>query len=190
MAPLIVYLFKALGLMVNKTKSLLSPTQSIEFLGFIINSHMHTLSLTLPSEKSRKIQQEAVKLLQRHVLSVRELAMLIGKVTATSRALWQAPLHYRALQRKLNSAITGNNLTDLDRYSAQVLIDDKMKKDLQWWTTMDLLTVGVPICSPIHPALVLKSDASKKGWGARCMETSTGGCWSTMKAQYHIKLPF
>ena len=38
MAPLIVHLFEALGLMVNKTKSLLLPTQSLEFLGFIINS--------------------------------------------------------------------------------------------------------------------------------------------------------
>ena len=182
MAPLIVYLFEALGLMVNKTKSLLTPTQSLEFLGFLINSH--TLSLTLPSEKSRKIQQEAAKLLQRHALSARELAMFIGKDTATSRALWQAPLHYRALQRKLNSAIAGNDLTD--RYTVQILIDDEMKKDLQWWTTMDSLLVGTLICRPSHPALVLESDASQMGWGARCMETSTGGCWSTTEAQYHI----
>ena len=39
---------------------------------------------------------------------------------------------------------------------------------------------------PSHPALVLESDASQKGWGAHCMETSTGGCWSSMEAQYHI----
>ena len=36
MAPMIVNLFEALGLMVNKVKSLLTPTQLIEFLGFQI----------------------------------------------------------------------------------------------------------------------------------------------------------
>ena len=90
MAPLIVNLFEALSLMVNKTKSLQTPTQSIEFLGFLINSH--TLRLTFPTEKGRKIQQEATKLLQRQVLSARELAMFSGKVTATSRAVWQGCL--------------------------------------------------------------------------------------------------
>ena len=185
MAPLIVSLFEALGLMVNRPKSLLTPTQSIEFLGFLINSHIQ--KLFLPLEKSRKILQEAAKLLRQQTLTARELAMFIGKVTATSRALWQAPLHYRALQRALNSVIAGNDSQELsDRYKIQVLMNDEMKKDLQWWTTLDLWNVGTPICSTSTPALVLESDASQKGWGARCMETSTGGCWSTMEAQYHI----
>ena len=185
MAPLIVSLFEALGLMVNRPKSLLTPTQSIEFLGFLINSHIQRLFL--PSEKSRKILQEVAKLLRQQTLTARELAMFIGKVTATSRALWQAPLHYRALQRALNSVIAGNDSQELsDRYKIQVLMNDEMKKDLQWWTTLDLWNVGTPICSTSTPALVLESDASQKGWGARCMETSTGGCWSTMEAQYHI----
>jgi len=69
MAPMIVSLFEALCLMVNKTRSLLTPTQLIEFLGFIINSH--DLRLSLPLEKIRKIQQEAVKFLQHQTLSVR-----------------------------------------------------------------------------------------------------------------------
>ena len=105
--------------MVNKPKSLLTPTQSIEFLGFLINSL--ELRLTLPSEKARKIQQDAVKLLQHQVLTARELAIFIGKITATSRALWQAPLHYRALQRALN----GRGQEQSDRYTTQQLNEER-----------------------------------------------------------------
>ena len=43
MAPLIVSLFEALGLMVNRPKSLVTPTHSIEFLGFLINCHIQRL---------------------------------------------------------------------------------------------------------------------------------------------------
>ena len=51
---------------------------------------------------------------------------------------------------------------------------------------LDKQTTGTPICLPGHAVLVLELDASQKGWGARCMETSTGGCWSTTEAQNHI----
>ena len=61
MAPMIVNLFKTLGLMANKVKSLLTPIQLIKYLGFQINSC--DVKLSLPPEKSRKLQQEASKLL-------------------------------------------------------------------------------------------------------------------------------
>ena len=190
MAPLIVNLFEALGLMVNKVKSLLTPTQLIEFLGFQINSC--NLLLSLPLEKGKKIRQEACKLLQRHTLSAREMAIFIGKVSATSRALWQAPLHHRALQRSLNSVIAGDASQEQalqeqpDRYTAQVLMNPELKRDLQWRAMTELWTLGTAICTPSSPTLVLESDASQKGWGARCMETSTGGLWSVTEAQHHI----
>ena len=101
MAPLICRLFEALGLMVNMKKSLLTPTQIIEFLGFQISSC--ALTLSLPPEKSRKIQLKAQTLLKCQTLPARNLAIFIGKAVATSKALQQAPLYYRALQRGLNS---------------------------------------------------------------------------------------
>ena len=165
MAPMIVSLFKALGLMLNKVKSLLIPTQLIEFLGFQINSC--NLRLSLPLKKGKKIQQDANKLLQRQALSAKEPAIFIGKVTATSRALWQVPLHYRALQRQFNSAIAGNNSQEhTDKHAAQVLMNEEMRRDLQWWAMTESWTLGTPISTPNPPTLVLESDASQKGWGA------------------------
>lgn len=54
---LISQLFESLGLMINHKKSILSPTQRLEFLGFDINSQ--TMELSIPQEKMQKIQQDA-----------------------------------------------------------------------------------------------------------------------------------
>ena len=104
MATLICRLFKAVGLMVNMKKSLLTPTQIIEFLGFQIS--FCALTLSLPPENSRKIQLKAQTLLKCQTLPARDLTVFIGKVVATSKALQQAPLYYRALHRGLNSQLT------------------------------------------------------------------------------------
>ena len=50
---LICQLFGSLGLIVNQKKSILTPTQELEFLGFRVCSM--TMRLSLPSEKLRKI---------------------------------------------------------------------------------------------------------------------------------------
>ena len=57
--------------------------------------------------------------------------------------------------------------------------------DLQWWSTLDKQTAESPIC-PLQPVLVIESDASQLGWGARCMKTSMGGRWSSQEAIHHI----
>jgi len=101
--PLICQLFEYLGLIlrVNQKKSVLQPAQRLEFLGFEIYTQPMTLSI--PQEKPRKIQQDARRLLTKSQVSVRELAQFMGKVTATTRALPTAPLNYRALQFLMNS---------------------------------------------------------------------------------------
>ena len=154
----------------------------------ISDQFMQSIAL-LTLEKGKKIQQEACKLLQRHTLSAREMAIFIGKVSATFRAPWQASLHYRALQRNLNSVIAGDASQEQalqeqpDRYTPQVLMKPELKRDLQWWAMTELWTLGTAICTPSSPT---ELDASQKGWGASCMETSTGELWSVTEAQHHI----
>jgi len=57
LTPLICQLFDALGLVVNLKKSMLSPQQTLEFLGFQVDTV--NLQLIFPAEKLRKIQQLA-----------------------------------------------------------------------------------------------------------------------------------
>ena len=48
-------LFESLGLMVNQKKSVLIPTQELEFLGFHLCSV--TMRLSIPSKKLKKINR-------------------------------------------------------------------------------------------------------------------------------------
>ena len=87
---LVSQLFESLGLTVNRKKSILTPTQKLEFLGFHLCSM--TMRLSVPSEK---LQQDARKMLHQASVSVREIVQFVGKTTATLRAIPLAPLHYR-----------------------------------------------------------------------------------------------
>ena len=69
-----------LGFIINMKKCLTSPTQMIEFLGFILNSLRMVLSL--PKEKVFQIRKECRRMLNQTEVSSRSLAHLIGLMTA------------------------------------------------------------------------------------------------------------
>ena len=56
----LIYLLQNLGFTINAKKTLLEPTQAIEFLGFMVD--MIAMELSLPGEKMKKIRAEACKL--------------------------------------------------------------------------------------------------------------------------------
>lgn len=83
-------LLEALGFLVNYPKSQLTPSQTIVFLGFQIDSK--SVSLSLREEKETHLRQEALRVHGRETVSASELAQLIGKLLAVMQP---APLHYR-----------------------------------------------------------------------------------------------
>jgi len=165
MTPLICKLFKALGLVVNQKKSVLTPDQIMEFLGFQVNTV--TLQLVFPL---RKLKQLAQHLHQQNV-TVREIARFVGKASMATRAVWQAPLHYRALQFSTNLASWENHSveTEVDistKFDTYLTLNTKAQNDLKWWCTLDK---KVQLQSPLLPrtlSMTKESDASNTGWGA------------------------
>ena len=98
-------LLEGLGFIVNYNKSQLTPCQSIEFLGFLINST--NLTLQLPGEKLRKIRKTCQDILEKTEISVRELSKFLGLLTSSIfQAIFPGPLHYRHLQRLKNTTMT------------------------------------------------------------------------------------
>jgi hypothetical protein len=69
-------LLQALGYTINWKKSNLLPSQSITFLGFVINSD--TLSLSLLKEKIQKLLHKSRRALTNPTLTAREVASLLG----------------------------------------------------------------------------------------------------------------
>ena len=53
--------------------------------------------------EAEKILQDARWLLQHQSVTVQDLARFVGKTTASCKAIWQTPLHYRGIQALMNS---------------------------------------------------------------------------------------
>ena len=123
---LTVSLLELLGFVINYTKSQLSLVQSIEFLGFLINSV--TFQISLPKDKVKSIKRECSKVLANQSITVRELARLPGKLSASIQAVFPAPLHYRYLQ-----AVKKQSLAKQGSYEAPVIWSPAALEELKWW---------------------------------------------------------
>ena len=86
----LVYLLECLGFIINKKKSILTLSRSLEFLGFVVDTL--TMELKLPREKLKKIRTEAGHLLKEECFTARTLSRLLGKMNATSQVIPPAPL--------------------------------------------------------------------------------------------------
>ena len=134
-----------MGLVINTKKSFLIPQQSTEFLGFLIKSV--TLQIQMPQEKLRKIQQDARGLLLHQSVTVRDLARFVGKTTASCKAIWQAPLHYRGIQALMNSVSpeAEDNPALTGRFNIRLPLSEEAQQDLLWWVSLDRT---VPLQAP------------------------------------------
>ena len=143
--PQACLLFEALGLLINKNKSPLTPSQCLEFLVFQICSC--TLRISILAKKLRKILQDAHHLLLQISVSVRELARFIGKAMATVWAILIATLHYRALQKLIPSMICSQSATK--KFSVILYLSQVARADLTWWTESTKQMLGTPIFNPV-----------------------------------------
>ena len=101
-----VLLFDKLGFVIHPKKSHLTPTKTIVFLGFIIDSVSMTVSLT--EEKREKILKNCKLLLQQDKPQIRTVARVIGMLTASFPAVKHGPLHFRALESCKAKALKSN----------------------------------------------------------------------------------
>ena len=101
-----INLLQELGFIINQSKTILSPTQTIEFLGFKINSV--ACQLRLPNGKMRAIKKELQATLAREMISLRSLARIVRLLASSIQSIFPGPFNYRALQRlKIRHLRTG-----------------------------------------------------------------------------------
>lgn len=153
-------LLQHLGFVINSKKSLLIPSQQVIFLGFTIDSVARTLSL--PPRKIVKIRRELRRTLARSTTSLRQVARIVGLLSSSIQAIFPGPLHYRALQR-----LKASHLRRGLQYADQVPLTEEVRREMRWWLDHMEAWKGRAIFG-CDPDLVIESDASKLGWGARC----------------------
>ena len=175
----LIYLLENLGFIIGYKKCVLEPTQSIDFLGFMVDSTKQ--ELRLPAEKMKKIRAEARKLSTSASTTARKLSQFLGKLNAATRAVPVAPLFYRSLQAALGRALTAG----AQDYSVLVEVTPNMREELQWWEEHLSQWNGGTLVTE-KPSVVIETDASKKGWGATSQGVQTGGPWSRSESSMHI----
>ena len=171
-------LLESLGFIINLKKSVLTPVQTIEFLGMSVDSV--TLCLALPRDKVRSIRRECEGLIANPVTTVRQLAHLLGRLSSSIQAVFPAPLYYHYPQQaKIQALRSGGHC------ESQFFLNQEAIKELQRWAENLMAWNGRAIAQP-DPSMVIESDASKEGWGAHCNGVSTGGLWSQSEQFLHI----
>ena len=175
-AEALVYLLQCLGFKVNQKKSILDPTQVIEFLGFTVDTVQ--MELKLPVDKIKNIRAESQAMMREEQVSGRVLARLVGKMNATSQVIPPAPLFYRHLQMALSATLNQHSQC----YDAQVSLTTECREELMWW---DAYMNGKSLLKK-EVDMIIDSDAYLTGWGATSQNQRTGGPLSQTERRMHI----
>lgn len=173
-----LHLLRKLGFCINYEKSVLVPTNRIEYLGNVINSQ--DMTVTLPERRREKILHSCTLLLQKKREKIREVARVIGLLVAATPAVEIGKLFYRKLETAKIAALH-NNSGNFDKWMP---ITDDMKTDLNWWVSQ--VTLQKRKIFRKSPDTELYTDASDLGWGACLNSQTTGGRWSRDELQLHI----
>lgn len=173
-----VELIESTGFIINREKSIMTLSRSLEFLGFTVDTVKSML--LLPAKKISKIRKEIRHVLNSESLTLRELARLLGLLSSSIQAIFPGPLHYRALQR-----LKGRALRSGLWYGDKIHLDKEAQVELTWWLENLDAWNGKAIFGT-SPYCILESDASLHGWGAFFQNQNTGGLWSYSESLRHI----
>ena len=168
-----------LGFTIHERKSVLTATQKIEFLRFLIDSRK--MSISISGEKADHQILKIRKFLSISAPTIRQLSSIIGSVISLFPAIPLGRLHYRALEREKNSLLrkAGGNF-DVKINS----LNEFVKDDLNWW----LESIPKAMADILLPEVdfIINTDASESGWGATDNISPTGGIWDNKDKEYHI----
>ena len=170
--------FTKLGFVVHPLKSMLTPTQELEILGFVINSI--DMTIRLPVSKAEHVKSSCMSLFGASVFTIRELAHVIGLLVSSFPGVQFGRLHYRHLELDKVEALKISK----GNYDAKAMLSQESYTELKWWID-NIMSAFCPIRYK-HPDLTLTTDASTRGWGAVTSDNRTGGLWNLQEQQHHI----
>ena len=173
-------MFDSLGLYIHihPDKSILEPSQALEFLGFVLNSV--TMTVTLSHTKAENIKHVCKDLLTRTQPTIGEVAVVIGKLVASCPEVAMGSLFYRQLENDKIAEIKFHH----GNFNESMVLSPTAKSDRQWWVEI-IENVSKPI-SQANPSYTLYTDASLQGWGAVFEGQSSGRYWAPDEAHQHI----
>ncbi len=155
-----INLLQSVGFLISWEKSVLFPSQTIEYLGLDIDSRV--LTLALPPSKVDSIIGLCESLLKAVQVKLRDIAKILGNFSWSIHMVPFAQGHSRLLQQFYIRSIHCSR--DLNKF---VTLPPEACLDLKWWVNHLRQSNGKAIL-PSCPDLSIFSDASLQGWGAVC----------------------
>jgi hypothetical protein len=175
-----IKLFNDLGFLINWEKSVLTPTQSITFLGFQFSSTK--MKITLGQDKIKNLVEHCQKIIRVAEPTIREVATLIGIFVAYSDGTKSGMLYFRHLEEDKKWALRCNR----GNYDSKMKISSKGRKEINWWLeNVHHQAKDIHIQSP---QIEITSDASKSGWGGAMNGTTTRGKWTAEEKKLDINV--
>ena len=173
-------LIDSVGLTTHPEKSIIQPTQCIEFVGFLLNSVEMTVKLA--PRKVANLKELAVRMLKSKSISIREFAKLIGKMVAAEPGVKYAPLYYKTLELDKDKAlkITKGN------FDCEINVSEQSKECIQWW--IDNIENSSKPISVGPMTRRIETDSSREGYGGHDVTNNKeySGKWSFQDKMFHI----
>ena len=130
---------------INWVKTILDPTRIPLHLGFLWDTLKKTIAL--PEDKTTRVEAWAKKLLALNKTTQEDLECFVGTLISTTPAVWQAPLHYRALQCSLLISLKkGWSKSRSVRISHPCVV-----RELNWWASGGLRANRISPWRPPKP---------------------------------------
>ncbi|CAM4657101.1 unnamed protein product [Leuciscus chuanchicus] len=169
-----------LGLQINWTKSLLSPSQRISFLGTDLDSVSMTARLT--SQRALQIQRSAAAFRTGSIFPLKRFQRMVGLMASASAVLQLGLLFMRPLQHWLKTRVP------LRAWSAgrvRLRVTQNCVTALNPWKAADWYQSGVDL-GMTSRRKVISTDASNSGWGALYEGRPVFGLWAASERRLHI----
>jgi ribonuclease HI len=167
---LVLEKLQSLGWIINGEKSSLSPSNSVEYIGYIVCSlgPSDTPWLKIPQKRIRKLRYGIKRTLTSGKLTARRLAGIAGQCVAMTRVVVPGKLLLRNVYRLLRQR---------SGWEDTLLLSPEAAKDLMWWDQALSTWNGCPI---VHKCVdcQITTDASASGWGAYMDNLKAAGFWN------------
>lgn len=168
-----------LGFVINAEKSMLSPAQSIIFLGLSLNSV--TFTARLSAERVKTFRACLAFFHPGKSVQFRLCLRLLGLMASAILVVRLGRLHMREFQMWVASC----NLDPVRHGARKVLVTSGCARALRHWRVPSFLTRGVPM-GAVMARKVVTTDASLSGWGGLHEGRSVRGRWSVDLQRSHI----
>lgn len=174
----VITLFRSLGFVVNLEKSQLNPSQSVRYLGFIINTI--EMKLFLPQDKMERLANKCTELARNRNRTILRVAEILGTLISACPATKYGLLYTRQLEMEKSKALFFNG----GNYNAKMQISEFASQDLLWWSSH--VKNEWQYLQKRLPDLKITSDASPSGWGAEFESREARGNWAAPHLGLHI----